>query len=230
MKINLLFVVFTLFVISAEAEHRHSAMELRMYDQALFIATLDNVCNETPSRILTFDDLNPGSHHLFATRVRLNRWGHIIHKEVVFDGLIRIPKGSKVDAVISRHGHFRIINIFPVNPVVGQQPFYNPYHASVICGPAAMSDLDFRILLESIEHASFDRTRLNIALFALERNHFTSVQIAMLMSLMTFESTKLTLAKQAFDRTVDPEVYYAVYEQFTFESSIRELNDFIGWG
>lgn len=230
MKKSLLFTVLALFFLSAKADHRHSVMELRMHDHAFFIATLDNVCSETPSRVLTFEHLTPGPHHLYAARVKMNGWGRIIHKEIVFDGMISIPGGSRVEAAISRYGHFRIMSSFPVTPVHVQQPFYNPYHTPAPCGPAAMADHDFRILMGSIENASFDRTRLNIALFALERNHFTSGQVATLMSLMTFESTKLTLAKQAFSRTVDPEVYYAVYQQFTFESSIRELNNFIGWG
>jgi hypothetical protein len=230
MKKKLLFVVFALLFMGAKADQRHSVLDLRMHDQAMFIATLDNMCYETPMRTMSFERLRPGMHHLYVARVILNGWGEVILKEIVFDDMIRIPRASRVNAMIGRTGHFRIMNITPVTPAFVQHSYYDPYQAPVQCGPIAMSDHEFSMLMHTIRNSSFDRTRLNIALFALERNHFTSAQVSVLMSLMTFESTKLTLAKKAFSKTVDPQVYYAVYEQFTFDSSIRELNSFIGWG
>ena len=154
MKLNLLIVVFTMAITGANAGHNQSVLTLRMQDQALFLVTLDNVCYEVPQRVMTFEDLSPGSHHLYATKVRLNRWGRIIYKEIVFDGMIHIPGGSDLEAVITRFGEFRIKRIHTITPVVFQQPFYDPYNTPVQCGPEAMHEHDFRMLIHAIENAS----------------------------------------------------------------------------
>jgi hypothetical protein len=44
---------------------------------------------------------------------------------------------------------------------------------------------------------------------------------------MTFDSSRLELAKLAYLSTVDKENFWVVYDLFTFESSIVELNEYI---
>ncbi|MFM7055022.1 MAG: DUF4476 domain-containing protein, partial [Bacteroidota bacterium] len=56
---------------------------------------------------------------------------------------------------------------------------------------------------------------------------FTSRQVADMMGLMTFDSSRLELAKLAYGKTIDRENYWVVYNLFTFESSIVELNNYI---
>jgi hypothetical protein len=48
------------------------------------------------------------------------------------------------------------------------------------------------------------------------------------MTLFDFENTKLDFAKFAYDRTYDRANYYKVNDAFEFESSIEDLNRYIG--
>lgn len=82
---------------------------------------------------------------------------------------------------------------------------------------------DFRQLLSVIESKTFESTKQQIANGALDSNYFTSAQIGEMLNKFTFESTKVEVAKRAYDRVVDQDKFYLVYNSFTFESSINDL-------
>ena len=54
-----------------------------------------------------------------------------------------------------------------------------------------------------------------------------SRQVAELMNLMSFESSKLELAKYAYEYTIDPQNYFQLFIAFSFDSSVRELSEYI---
>lgn len=86
-----------------------------------------------------------------------------------------------------------------------------------------MSQNDFSQLLRVIESKSFESTRREITMGAIAGNYFTSNQIRQLLNTFTFESTKIEVAKKAYHKVVDPDKYYVVYDAFSFESSINDL-------
>jgi uncharacterized protein DUF4476 len=228
MKKTLLIVLFSALALNIKADN--SELVLRIYNQSSFIASLDRVTYHSPRNVLTFRNIGPGPHYLRAEKIRMNRYGIITYRETVFDGMIEIPSNSKVKAVITRFNIFKIRKVFPLVPVVPPMVVYNPYMQSGGMGPFVLSDVDFQMLVHTIEESPFDKTRLNIAMYAVQNSYVTTSQVVTLMGLMTFESTKLTLAKEAYLMTVDKHRYFAVHNQFTFQSSIRNLNQFIGRG
>lgn len=90
-----------------------------------------------------------------------------------------------------------------------------------------MSDRKFNDLMNSMNKNSFDSGRLKIAEQALRNEQLKTEQVSQLMKQLTFESNKLKLAKMAYNKTIDKENYFRVNDQFTFNSSINKLNDFI---
>lgn len=86
-----------------------------------------------------------------------------------------------------------------------------------------MHQEDFRQLLSVIESKSFESTKQQIAMGALDSNYFTSAQIGEMLDRFTFESTKVEVAKRAYERVIDQDKFYLVYNSFTFESSITDL-------
>lgn len=90
-----------------------------------------------------------------------------------------------------------------------------------------MPQADFDALKASINAKSFESTKLTVAVQALQANKMTSRQIYELMQLMTFESTRLDLAKFAYGKSVDRQNYYLVNDAFTFESSTTQLAQYI---
>jgi len=90
-----------------------------------------------------------------------------------------------------------------------------------------MSERDFSDLKKLISERSFESTKVELAKSGIERNYFRTEQVRELLMLFTFETNKLDLAKVAYSRTQDRNRYYKLYDVFTFESSITDMEDFI---
>jgi hypothetical protein len=93
--------------------------------------------------------------------------------------------------------------------------------------PMYMGEMEFMQLKGSIANKSFESSKLQIAKQALSANYFSSAQVTDLMSVFSFESTKLDFAKCAYTRVIDKQNYYLVNNAFSFESSIQDLNQYI---
>ncbi|MDO9511277.1 MAG: DUF4476 domain-containing protein [Bacteroidales bacterium] len=95
--------------------------------------------------------------------------------------------------------------------------------------PCMINDADFREMKSMIDKQSFNNTRLSMARQSIgARKCFTSHQILEIVKLMQYESSKMELAKFAYDYCLDREKYYVVTEAFSFESSKQDLLKFIG--
>ncbi len=105
------------------------------------------------------------------------------------------------------------------NQVVSQQTNNNSCEASF-----AMSATNFTAAKNTISKQSFDDTKLSTAKQVIKSNCLTAEQIKELMLLFSFEDTRLTLAKFAYNRCVDKNNYFILNDAFTFDSSVEELN------
>jgi len=109
-----------------------------------------------------------------------------------------------------------------------QQTYVLPgYNGPVGC-PYPMQPGDFQSVKQSIASKSFDDTRLTIAKQVIASNCLLSDQLKEIMLLFSFEDTRLELAKYAYGYTYDIGNYYRLNDAFTFESTIEELDEYIG--
>lgn len=109
-----------------------------------------------------------------------------------------------------------------------QQAYVLPgYNGPVGC-PYPMHPGDFQSVKQSIASKTFDDTRLTIAKQVISSNCLLSDQVKEIMLLFTFEDTRLDLAKYAYGYTYDIGNYYRLNDAFDFESSIEDLNDYMG--
>ena len=89
-----------------------------------------------------------------------------------------------------------------------------------------MSNSDFESAKESISSKGFDESKLTIAKQIIGSNCMLCSQIKDIMGLMSFEQTKLDLAKFAWNHNLDKGNYYKLNDAFNFEASINELNQY----
>ena len=99
------------------------------------------------------------------------------------------------------------------------------YHGKYGCRHP-MNASDFESAKKSIASKSFDDSRLTIAKEIIGSNCMLCSQIKELMMIMSFEQTRLDLAKFAWHHNLDQGNYYKLNDAFTFESSIDELNKY----
>lgn len=222
-KIITLSIALTGLLFSANANHLNSDLKLQLFNHANMLVEFDHVHYQNPTNTFCINDVEPGTHHLTIYKMREHGYYHYAPPVLMFTGCIQVPASSIVSAVINPYHEYDVMSVSAKcnNPVT-----YNYYTPAPVL-QYGMCNAEFESLKRSIENKSFDSTRLTIAKEAIRSNNLTSRQIADLVNLMTFESTKLSLSKYAYRYTVDPENYYLLNDAFTFESSIDELADFI---
>jgi hypothetical protein len=223
--------------LTVAANHDESELSLRMIDNSMITASLDQNCMnyQQPQQNFHFEGLSAGNHFLKVIRWYYVGHCHVPKQKLVYNGWISVPPSSKVHSVVDMWGNYNVQCIEPVfvQPVFNGCCPYHQSHAGQCSNPMpynpyqVMSPQDFYQLKYSISCKSFDNTKLTIAKQALMGNYLTSAQVSELASLMTFENTKLELAKFAYARTIDKQNYYIVNNVFTFESTIDELTDYI---
>jgi hypothetical protein len=113
-------------------------------------------------------------------------------------------------------------------PVVKEPEVYRMpgYSGRVGCG-WPMNTGEFADAKKSIESKSFEDSKMTMLKQIGRDRCFTVDQVKGMMSVFSFEDSKLDWAKFAYDRTYDIDNYYKVNDAFTFESSIDDLNSYI---
>jgi hypothetical protein len=91
----------------------------------------------------------------------------------------------------------------------------------------AASATDFSDGKKSIEKQSFADTKLKVAKTFTKNNCLSVNQIKEIMTLFSFEETKLDYAKFAHEFCVDKKNYFKLSDSFNFSSSVDDLNNFL---
>ncbi|BDS09702.1 DUF4476 domain-containing protein [Aureispira anguillae] len=124
------------------------------------------------------------------------------------------------------HGHGHHNHVVTVN--------YHGHHYNGYCsytnhnyGWRPVCVADFNAGCYSIRSCGYDRDRLRAAKRFVRYNYVSSYQIADIMRMFSFESTRLAFAKYAFHRTCDVQNYGIVFDYLDFNSSRRELDCYI---
>jgi Domain of unknown function (DUF4476) len=95
-------------------------------------------------------------------------------------------------------------------------------------GAYPMNPGDFNAAVNSITSKGFEESKLTLAKQVSSTNCLNTDQIKKIMSLFGFEESKLDFAKYAYGRCVDRNNYFKINDAFSFESSIDDLNKYIG--
>jgi hypothetical protein len=116
-----------------------------------------------------------------------------------------------------------------VDPGVTQTTIvYVPGYGGPIGCPMPMAPGDFESAKQSIASKDFESTKLEIAKQIVGSNCIVADQVKQIMHLFDFESSKLDFAKFAYSHTYDKGNYFKVNDAFDFESSVSDLNSYIG--
>lgn len=93
---------------------------------------------------------------------------------------------------------------------------------------ATMGGGDFESAKSSIKSKSFSDSKMTLAK-QITRNHcLSALQVKDITQLFDFESSRLEYAKFAYDYCFEQNKYYQINDAFEFESSIEELDEYIG--
>ncbi len=227
-------IISGLLTAHASADHRLSDLRIRSYNNQPVMVKLNQGYFQTPGSTVTISDLIPGRHHIQVWSYSNHPYKPYQKRSLLYNGFIDVPASSEVRAMVTRQGTLRINDIIPLfTPAAPfMPPNYYPAPVPGPCGtlpaPQCMYDADFNALLSTIDQQSFESTRMTISKQAIRQHGAISTsQVAALINLMSFESSKLELAKYAYTYTTDRHNYFRIFDAFSFDSSVRELSNYI---
>jgi hypothetical protein len=224
------------FFLSAKAGWMPSELNIRMFDYSMITVEFDGNMYDQYSASHTIADITPGNHYLKVFRYRSRPYANGSNfPKLVFSGYIGIKPGKLITGMINPDFRFIILSQVPLLPPHHDppgDPHYNGngnnnYNNDDGYYDYCMSSYDFMELKNMVGNTTFDDTKLTLCKQAIAANKMKSDQVYELMTLLTFESNKLDLAKFAYSYVVDKNRYYLVNGAFTFSSSIDELNEYI---
>lgn len=104
---------------------------------------------------------------------------------------------------------------------------YNNNYVDPNYGVICMRDADFAEALSYLSKEVYDNTRLNVAKQLAADNPLCASQIVEVCNKFSFESNRLAFAKYAYQYCTEQNKYYLVNQALKYESSKRELNEYI---
>jgi hypothetical protein len=230
--------VFSLVALAHQAVANHA--ELNVQSQSLRYNIAVNQTTYTHQQGTTTLDLLPGSYRVqiwndvpMATRRPItNRHTPVF----LYDAWVTLNPYETFTVTVERGGYVRTHSIVncPAPVVISPAPICNKPYQGYYDGynPApvyyGMAPDAFQSLKHAVINRSFDSTKRELLADALRHNQFTSEQLYQLLNLLDFESSKVEIAKLGYSSVIDKQNFYRVYDAFTFDSSISELQRYIG--
>lgn len=247
MKTKIFTIALLLGLSLSVARAMPSELSIRMFDYSAFNIVIDGQEFSTASTNYTIPGIVSGSHFVKIYKFRPNS-GNNGFPKLFFSSVIFIPDGAVISSMIDFSGSYVvlsekpvIISPYPGNGGHGGHGGHGNGHGHGHGGGSGsgygnsyddfkgMSPADFADLKYLVNKTPFDDTRVTIAEQAIAGSYtgIRSKQVGDLMEMLTFESSRLELAKFAYGYVVDKEKFFVVNNAFVFSSSIDELNDFI---
>jgi hypothetical protein len=129
--------------------------------------------------------------------------------------------------VLSFAQSFPIVNFSQTKPSrsVSYSNNNNPYYDDYKCYP--MDNRKLKYAIRAIERKTFSDTQLRLAKQIASSNCLTVWQIKRIATVFSFESTKLSFVKFAYDYCYDPENYWIINDVFTFSSTVDEMDEYL---
>jgi len=93
--------------------------------------------------------------------------------------------------------------------------------------PQAMTEIDFNNFLNTIRKQSFEKDKDQQIRTYMKNVFLTTSQITQVIKLLTYDSSRLDIAKFLFNRCVNKQNYSEIANELQFSSSKTELNDYV---
>ena len=223
MKTSNLLLFLLLFSVLLITKSNATDIKISLYDDSEFMVIFGVDSYWTPLRYADFKNLSGGEYYL---RVMKKKEGFGINYTTLYENYIDVPRSGRLCYLIDETNNLVIANKESNNGWDKYSHFDNNWddHGN---WRTPMKDCDFSDLVKVVSDRTFESTKIDFAKDGIDKNYFSTDQVRTLLGLFTFESTKLDMAKYIYQRTVDKKNYFRLYDMFVFESSVRELHDYL---
>ncbi|MCB9262405.1 MAG: DUF4476 domain-containing protein [Flavobacteriales bacterium] len=245
MKTTFTLIILMVFGFISSAEAAASKLHLDLFNDGNFVVVVDGVRYTNVRGQFDMYNLRPGTHSIRITETFNNNHGRghghghghggQSGREVLYNGSINIPFNSAVFAYLTNDYNLRISQIQRLDPPRRQpdvrtnpRPSTRYPQRNEPQRRGGRGENLFETTKSQMTDATFDDRKLIVAKQFASGGSATSSEIAELMTMMSFDKSKLELAKYSYNLVIDPQNYLLVNRSFTFSSSVKELDQFIG--
>jgi len=248
MKRIFIFVIFSVLVLFSlnSMSYGVTMLNLSLHNGERFSVVFNN---NAPSGFVNeyeSPDLTSGQYFLQVT-VEIN--SPYAAESTIFSDYINLVDGYKIYAVINADRMFFVYKKVIYNGIPGIREYHykckcncecckncpecnpdiniNTNENDWECRHKSITENDFNNLKETVAKRSFEETKKELVISAIDNNYFTSAKVKEILGLFDYDNTKLEVAKYAYKKTCDRKNYFVVYDVFTFESTISELKKYI---
>ena len=184
-----------------------------------------NSVTDPNSKKITLTNQQLGSHTIAVYRLRTNAGTYNNgtntnpYGNAIYSNRFRLRQGYDMDIIVNGNGRV----MFSEKSIINEPDEDDDQDVS------PMSDATFDQLLQSVRSKYLQSSKVTVIrnAFVNTANYFTTEQVGQLISLITSETNKLTLAKLAYPKVTDPSNFSQLYEVFASEESKNEMNIFI---
>lgn len=244
MKINIFFSLLCGFMcLSTSVFAQNSGvLHLKVYNNAPFAVAFDDQKPQEARNTYTLKNI-PEGRHLVRVFQRMANSAPNKPPLLIFEDRIEINARREIFAYIDAKSRYRIHQVIHLsndenNPyLMPEQPDYVPEQPDnqpqiqPVPTPAptanVMNNEQFSNLRNAVKESNFDDQRLEIAKQGIKSNTLSIEQIRALIDVFSFESSKVELAKFAYNYTPDKNRYQELYSAFKFSSSTDEVLKYI---
>lgn len=237
MKSVLPLLVFFLALSSpALAQRRRSAVRVQLSDGRPLTVVINGRNYDRKSPFITIGDLPRGKHRVEVYAMRGRR---LQNPELVYRGRVRTDEGTTTFMTVDVTRHSARIQVRE-----GLSPWQednddryqsrrdddedNFSRGSTGSSRAAwFSDADLEDLRQRTGERTGDADKLKLIRSAIAGRAYSTAQVRAMAGMLSFESTKLDFAKQAYNGVSDPKDYWKLEDIFTFDASKKELTEYM---
>lgn len=245
MRSYLLLMIFLLTGTVAFAQQDNRGAITVISRQPIMMA-IDNRLYDLSGTELTIGNVPRGTHNLKIFQAR-NRRGRIVKGFLLFETRLQVAAGGHTVAQFNdRRGSLRVrqepldrsaANSVPDQPQNYQDDVYDPApqrseseqpDASDEIIPAyQLTDQQLRDLETQVKALSSDTKKKEQLQSVLQMKTYTVAQLQQMAGWLNFESERLDFLKWAYTNTDDKASYQQLNTLFRYESSKKELSDYI---
>jgi hypothetical protein len=238
------FYLFAFAIINAFSA-RASSFSIHFNRAADFMISIDGYDYNVSGNDFYIPSIRAGEHNLIISSLPRSRGYRNPMPVVLYRGSILIQPRASVNSIYDQYGFHidqpgsgfqkenkraqydnRKGGRRDQDPYENYESFNNGDHRYNRDENRYMDNRDFEMLKQNIRGASFESTKKTIEEAGISNNRISLQQTKELLMLLDFESTKLEVARYAFDRSPDQQNFYFICDAFTFDSSKREV---AGW-
>lgn len=237
------------------AGNRNSVLEISVFNNNKCVVVIDGK-RMGPARVnQVIEGVTPGRHNIeiyaieyapnlpkgrriliFSDNVSIGSNRHIVAHINDFDRYTVMSNGPIfMEPVLdhhdnwgqcANHGHGNCNHSgschAPVRPACGHsgcavsQCFLNP-----------MSPVEFASLKNVIHCRWYERVKVQMMRDAIASNYFSALQVREMLTWLSFESSRVKIAKLAYPKTVNQGQFHIVYDAFHFNSSVHNVSAYV---